>query len=246
MADTMDLRIKLEPITAQGSTEPFAWHAGIHARRHAFHTVDAILPREDRTALEATRLDRVFAAAAAAGLADSGTLLVVPVQVRAGTPDRLLAHLFRAALRHRFPVGHVIVEISADEATDRDAAAALIHACTDRGMMIALGDFAAGPLALRLLAHCSPRLIRLAPALAHRLDIAPARARLVEGVLRLAGGMGVAVVAPAPTEEAEQQAAFAAGLRHFEGELRIEQRVRRYTRPMRRWGAAVAANRLAA
>jgi EAL domain-containing protein (putative c-di-GMP-specific phosphodiesterase class I) len=246
MANTMDLRIDLQPIAAQGSTDPFAWHAAIRARRHAFHTVDAILPREDRTQLEATRLDRAFAAAAEAGLAATGALLVVPVQVRAGTPDRLLAHLFRAALRHRFPLDHVVVEISADESTDRDAAAALIHGCTDRGLMVGLGDFAAGPLALGLLAHCSPRLIRLAPSLAHRLDIAPARARLVEGVLRLARGMGATVVAPAPTEEAEQRAAIAAGLRHFQGELRIEQRVRRYTRPMRRWGAPCAGMRIAA
>jgi EAL domain-containing protein (putative c-di-GMP-specific phosphodiesterase class I) len=246
MATTMDLRIDLQPITAQGSTEPFAWHAAIHARPHAFHTVDAILVREDRIALEATRLDRAFAAATEAGLAATGALLVVPVQLRAGTPDRLLGHLFRAALRHRFPLDRVVVEIDADESADRAAAAAMIHACTDRGMMIGLSDFAAGPLALGLLAHCSPRLIRLAASLAHRLDIAPARARLVEGVLRLAHGMGVTVIAPAPTEEAEQQAALATGLRHFQGELRIERRVRRYTRPMRRWGAPVPAQRIAA
>jgi len=242
----MDLRIDLQPITAQGTTEPFAWHVGIHARPQAFHTVDAILPREDRVELEAVRLDRAFAVAAEAGLVDAGTLLVVPVQLSTGTPDRLLTHLFRAALRHRVPLDRVVVEISADETADRDAAAAMIHACTDRGMMIGLGDFAAGPLALGLLAHCSPRLIRLAPALAHRLDVAPARARLVEGVLRLARGMGVTVVAPAPTEEAEQRAAAAAGLRHFQGELHIARRIRRYTRPVRRWGAPCAGMRIAA
>jgi blue light- and temperature-responsive anti-repressor len=246
MATTMDLRIDLQPITAQGSTEPFAWHAGIQARAQAFHTVDAILLREDRAELEAARLDRALAAAAAAGLAEAGTLLAVPVQVRAGSPDRLLGHLFRAALRHRFPLDQIVVEISADESTDRDAAAAMIHACTDRGMMIGLSDFAAGPLALGLLAHCSPRLIRLAPALVHHLEAAPARARLVEGVLRLARGMGVTVIAPAPTEEAEQRAATAAGLRHFEGTPNAAPRVRRYTRPVRRWGAPVAVTRLAA
>jgi EAL domain-containing protein (putative c-di-GMP-specific phosphodiesterase class I) len=240
MATTMDLRINLQPIMAQGSTEPFAWHAAIQTRPHAFHTVDAILPREDRAALEAERLDRAFAAAADAGLIVAGTLLVAPVQVRAAAADRLLGHLFRAALHHRFPLDRVVVEIAADAATDRDAAAAMIHACTDRGMMIGLADFDAGPLALGLLAHCSPRLIRLAPSLAHRLDNAPARARLVEGVLRLAHGMGVTVIAPAPTEEAEHHAALAAGLRHFEGTLRIEPRVRRYTRPVRRWGAPIA------
>lgn len=246
MATTMDLRIDLQPITAQGSAEPFAWHAGIHARAQAFHTVDAILLREDRAELEAARLDRAFAAAADAGLVDAGALLVVPVQLHAGGPDRLLAHLFRAALRHRFPLDRVVVEISADESADRDAAAAMIHACTDRGMLIGLSDFAAGPLALGLLAHCSPRLIRLAPALAHRLDAAPARARLVEGVLRLAHGMGVTVIAHAPSEEAEQRAAAAAGLRHFQGEPNLAPRVRRYTRPVRRWGAPCAGMRIAA
>ncbi|WP_010543721.1 EAL domain-containing protein [Sphingomonas elodea] len=246
MANTMNLRINLRPLTAQGQAEPFAWHAAIHAPAQAFHTADAILPREDRTALEGVRLERAFAEAAEAQLAESGGLLIVPVQLHAGAADRLLTHLFRAALRHRFPLDRVVVEISADETADRDAAAAMIHACTDRGLMIGLADFDAGPLALGLLAHCSPRLIRLAPALAHRLDVAPARARLVEGVLRLARGMGVTVVAPAPTEEAEHRAAVAAGLRHFEGELRIQPRVRRYTHPVRRWGAAFATTRLAA
>lgn len=246
MANTMNLRIDLQPLTAQGSAEPFAWHAGIHAPAQAFHVVNAILPRPVRTELEALRLEHAFAAAAQAGLAETGALLIVPVQVHAGAPDRLLTHLFRAALRHRFPLDRIVVEVSADESVDRDAAAAMIAACTDRGMMVGLGDFAAGPLALGLLAHCSPRLIRLAPALAHRLDAAPARARLVEGVLRLARGMGVTVTAPAPTEEAEQSAAIAAGLRHFQGALQIERRVRRYTRPVRRWGAPLAPARLAA
>ncbi len=246
MATTMDLRIDLQPIAAQGSTEPFAWHAEIQARAQAFHTVDAILLGEDRAELEAARLDRAFAAAAEAGLAETGALLAVPVQVRAGSPDRLLGHLFRAALRHRFPLDRIVVEISADESTDRDAAAAMIHACTDRGMMIGLSDFAAGPLALGLLAHCSPRLIRLARALVHHLEAAPARARLVEGVLRLARGMGVTVIAPLPSEEVEQRAAVAAGLRHFEGLPNAAPRVRRYTHPIRRWSASTAGPRLAA
>ena len=246
MANTMNLRIDLQPLTAQGSAEPFAWHAAIHAPAQAFHVVNAILPRPVRAELEALRLEHAFAAAANAGLADSGALLIVPVQVHAGAPERLLSHLFRAALRHRFPLDRVVVEVSADETTDRDATAAMIAACTDCGMMVGLGDFAAGPLALGLLAHCSPRLIRLAPALAHRLDTAPARARLVESVLRLARGMGVTVIAPAPTEEAERSAAMAVGLRHFEGAMHIEPRVRRYTRPVRRWGAPVAPARLAA
>lgn len=158
MATMMDLRIDLQPITAQGTAEPFAWHAGIHARPHVFHTVDAILPREDRAELEAARLDRAFAAAAEAGLVAAGTLLVVPVQLRAAAPDRLLTHLFRAALRHRFPLDRVVVEISADESADRDAA----------------------------------------------------------------------------------------GLRHFQGELRVERRVRRYTRPMRPWGMPGTGMRIAA
>lgn len=246
MANTMNLRIDLQPLTAQGNAEPFAWHAAIHAPAQAFHVVNAILPRPVRTELEALRLEHAFAAAAEAGLVEDGALLIVPVQIHAGAPDRLLTHLFRAALRHRFPLDRVVVEVSADESADRDAAVAMIAACTDRGMMVALGDFAAGPLALGLLAHCSPRLIRLAPALAHRLNTAPARARLVEGVLRLARGLGVAVIAPAPTEEAERQAAIAAGIRHFQGELRRQPRVRRYTRPVRRWGAPIPPSRLAA
>ncbi|KTF68735.1 EAL domain-containing protein [Sphingomonas sp. HT-1] len=242
MRDMADIRIGLEPIATHGTREPFAWRAAILSRPQAFHTADAILLAPDRLALEALRLDRALEAAAAADLADSGCLLVVPVNARAGAPDRLLCLLFRAALRHGYPFEQLVIEVHADEDADHAAATALIRACADRGLMVALAGFAAGPLGLRLLAHCSPRLIRLDPGFARRLDAAPARARMVEGVLRIARGMGVAVVAPAPTLDTERDAALASGLRHFHG--RGEPAPRR-TRPVARpvWNAAVANHR---
>lgn len=240
MGDTIDIRINLQPVTASGAIDPFAWHVEIQARPQMFHTVDAILPAEDRAALEGLRLQRALAAAAEADIDASGALLIVPIHARAGSADRLLAHLFRAALLHRFPLDRLIVEIAAGEDADRDAATTLIHACADRGLMVALSGFAAGPLALGLLAHCSPRLIRLDAGLARRLDTGPARARIVEGVLRLARGMGVTVVAPTPEHDAERTAALAAGLRHFHGADRPRAAASlRQNRPVRRWGAPV-------
>jgi blue light- and temperature-responsive anti-repressor len=218
MFEPLQIRVDLQPIVALGSPMPFAWQADATASGHCFHAVAATLPPEDRPVLEAYRIGRAIEAAAAAGLADGDALLVLPLCSATGTPDRLLAHLFRCALVHRFPTDRIVIDVSADERVNRDRAAALAEACAGRGLMVSLAAFAAGPVALGLLAHFTPRMLRLDPALARRLDASVSRRRIVDGVVRLARGMGVAVVAPGIARRAECDSAIAAGIRHFQGE----------------------------
>ncbi|MHA6718190.1 EAL domain-containing protein [Sphingomonas sp. RS6] len=216
MFEPLQIRVDLQPIASLGSPVPFAWHAYATAGGQGFHALAARLAPEDRPALNAHRTARAIEAAVDAGIADGDALLVLPLCAATASPDRLLADLFRAALVHRFPVDRIVVEISADERVDRDRAAALIEACTNRGLMVSLSAFAAGPVALGLLAHFTPRMLRFDSALVRRLESAPSRQRIVEGVVRLARGMGVAVIAPGVHGDAEREAALAAGIRHFQ------------------------------
>lgn len=211
------LTLALQPVTACGSHQPLAWHAVATARDgQSFDAAAAALPSEQRPALEAARIALAVEAAIHAGLQCDGGRLVIPVNASAGMAEGLLDKLFHLALAWRFPVDRIAVAINADEGADLDSAVALAQACTARGIAIALDDFAAGPIALRLLGRFAPCLVTLAPTLVRNIAASPSRRSIMESVLRLARGMDVTVAARGAVSSQDYAALGALGLRHFQ------------------------------
>lgn len=197
--DILQPEVALRPMVAIGASQPFAWQAVATAR----------LP-------PAQRITRALERAVAAGLLGSDALLAIPVGGEEA--EMLLSHLFRTALAHRFPLDRIVVEVSADELGDREAAAALVKACNTRGLAVALDAFAAGPVALHLLARFTPRFVKLDGSLVRRIDASPSRRAIVESVMRLARGMGVTVIATGTQTRGEIRALAGLGLCHIEAD----------------------------
>lgn len=215
----LGLHIAFQPMRAAGIAQPFAFAACARPRSGgSFSTASAMLPIEQRPALEASRIALALEAAVAAGLRDTDALLAIPVGAAAGMAEPLLAHLFRTALAFRFPVERIVVEINADERGDVRCAAALARACTGRGLAIAFDGFAAGPVALKLLGSFTPRYVKLDPALVRNIDASPSRRLIAEGVMRLARSMGVTVVARGAENDRECAVLAAIGVRHVQAE----------------------------
>jgi len=215
----LDLRIGFQPMIAKGTSNPFAWQAvatGIGGR--SFAALSATLLPEQRPALEARRITRSLERAAALHVHGGETLIAIPLGAAAGLAEPLLSHLFRAALAQGIATDRLVIEINADERGDLSHAVALADACTRRGLSVTLDGFAAGPIALKLLARFTPRFIKLDPSLVHGIDASVSRRLMAEGVMRLARGMGVTVIARGAERRGEHEALVAMGVRHFQVE----------------------------
>lgn len=215
----LDLRIGFQPMIARGTSNPFAWESvatGVDGR--SFAAISASLLPEQRPALEARRITLTLERAAALGVHGGETLIAIPLGAAAGSAEPLLSHLFRAALSQGIATNRLVIEINADERGDLNHAIALADACTRRGLSVTLDSFAAGPIALKLLARFTPRFVKLDPSLVRGIDASLSRRLMAEGVMRLARNMGVTVIARGAERRGEHEALEAMGVRHFQVE----------------------------
>jgi|GEM_PF-1121863 len=213
----LDLQIAFHPMIAKGSDQPFAWQAvatGINGR--SFAALSASLLPDQRPALEARRITLALEQAVAKGIHRGDALIALPLGAAAGLAEPLLSHLFRAALAQGVPTDRLVVEINADERGDLDSATALAQACTRRGLSVTLDGFAAGPIALKLLARFTPRFVKLDPSLVRGIDASASRRLMAEGVMRLARNMGVTVIARGVERRGEHDVLHMMGVRHYQ------------------------------
>ncbi|NIJ20004.1 EAL domain-containing protein (putative c-di-GMP-specific phosphodiesterase class I) [Sphingomonas naasensis] len=213
----LDLQIAFHPMIAKGADRAFAWQAvATAASGRSFAALSASLLPEQRPSLEARRITLALEAAVAMELHRGDALIAIPLGAAAGLAEPLLSHLFRAALANGVPTDRLVIEINADERGDLDAAAALAQACTRRGLSVALDGFAAGPVALKLLARFTPRFVKLDPSLVRSIDASASRRLIAEGVMRLARNMGVTVIARGVERRGEHDVLHAMGVRHYQ------------------------------
>jgi EAL domain-containing protein (putative c-di-GMP-specific phosphodiesterase class I) len=213
----LDLAIAFHPMIAKGTDRPFAWQAvATGGNGRGFAALSASLLPEQRPAIEARRITLALEQAAAMGIHRTEALIALPLGAAAGLAEPLLSHLFRAALANGVATDRLVVEINADERGDLESAAALAEACTRRGLSVTLDGFAAGPIALKLLARFTPRFVKLDTSLVRGIDASTSRRLMAEGVMRLARNMGVTVIARGVERRGEHDVLYAMGVRHFQ------------------------------
>ena len=212
------LAIAFQPMIATATGLPFAWAAIATAQGRSYAQIAAALAPEARAELEMERISAAIAGALDAGLLDGEALLAIPGGAAGGSPEALLAHLFRTAVEHRVPVERIVVEINADERGDLAPVAALAQACVDRGIAIAFDSFAVGPLAVRLLGRFTPRFVKLDAGLVRNISDSRSRRVIVEGVLRLARNMDVTLIANGIVRREDLVLLCTMGIRHMQGD----------------------------
>lgn len=213
-------------LAAESGALTIAFQPLIHVQSGLAFAYQAITPTGSCRPIE-----DAIRGAASFGILDTEALLVVPLRAGAGTPEAILAHLFRAALAHRLPLDCIVAEIAIDERADLVPAARLIDACTDRGIAVALDRFAAGPVALQLLARFTPRYVKLDSGLTRGIDTSASRRLIVEAALRLTRSLGTTVVAQEIGTRAELTTLYGMGIGHMQGDWIAAPSLQRLPRP---------------
>ena len=210
------LSIHLNTLVHGCTDLPFAWRAGVSCRGMGFEALLGGLAPNERQMLDCARAELAVGAAVLKGLLRTDALLIVPVNAACGAPDVTLAHLLRAAAAHDVPAARILIEVSADERGNLEAAERLAEACAIEGLAVILGAFAAGHVGLNLLARFKPPFLTLDAALVRNIESSDSRALIVQGALRLARSLGTTMIAPAVETQAARDLLTRIGIAHFE------------------------------
>lgn len=211
------LAITFHPQLRAESERAFAWRAEVTGKNGwTIDSVLGILAPAERDALDAYCATLAVAQAAARGLGRTEALLILPVHAGCEAPDRILGDIVRTATLHALPIERIVIEVSADEREDLEAAERLAEACAIEGLAVALGGFTSGRVGVNLLARFKPRFVRLDRSLVRNIGCSDSRRSIVEGALRLASSFGTVVVASAPETQDEQDTLRRIGVRHME------------------------------
>lgn len=210
------LSILLQPLVHGGTDLPFAWRARLSSNGLAFEALLGGLAPSERQMLDCARAELAVRAAVAKGILRTESLLVVPVNAACGNPDVTLAHLLRAARTHGLPAARILVEVSADERGNLEAAERLAEACALEGLAITLGAFAAGHVGLNLLSRFKPPFLTLDAALVRNIDCSDSRGLMVQGSVRLARSIGTTVIAPPVETQGAMDTLVRIGVLHFQ------------------------------
>ena len=210
------LSITLQPLVHGGSDVPFAWRGQVSSNGLAFEALLGGLAPNERQMLDCARAELAVAAAVAKGILRTESLLIVPVNAACGAPDITLAHLLRTARAHGLPAARILIEVSADERGNLEAAERLAEACAIEGLAISLGAFASGHVGLNLAARFKPAFLTLDAALVRNIESSDSRGLIVQGTLRLARGLGTTVIAPPLETQGALDTLTRIGVAHFQ------------------------------
>ncbi len=111
-------------------------------------------------------------------------------------PAACLAKTLEAAARARFPVHHLIFEVTENEPA-RDAAhlQAIFREYKKQGMITAIDDFGAGHSGLNMLADFQPDVMKLDMALTRSIDTDGVRAKIASAIVGLCASLHISVIA---------------------------------------------------
>lgn len=131
-----------------------------------------------------------------------------------------LAKTFEAAERVRFPLHHLIFEVTENEpARDVGHLQDIFREYKRHGMITAIDDFGAGHSGLNMLADFQPDIIKIDMALTRAINSDPVRFEIVRAVIDLCARLHVSVVAEGVETVEEAVTLRGLGVRLFQGYL---------------------------
>jgi EAL domain-containing protein (putative c-di-GMP-specific phosphodiesterase class I) len=135
-------------------------------------------------------------------------------------PAACLAKTFEAAERARFPLHHLMFEVTENEPSrDVGHLQGIFAEYKRHGMITAIDDFGAGHSGLNMLADFQPDLIKIDMALTRAINIDPIRFEIARAVIALCARLNISVVAEGVETVDEAVTLRGLGVRLFQGYL---------------------------
>jgi EAL domain-containing protein (putative c-di-GMP-specific phosphodiesterase class I) len=135
-------------------------------------------------------------------------------------PAACLAKTLEAATRVRFPMHHLIFEVTENEpARDVGHLQSIFREYKKHGMITAIDDFGAGHSGLNMLADFQPDVVKLDMALTRSIDTDVVRAKIARAIIGLCEGLHISVIAEGVETIQEAVTLRELGVRLFQGYL---------------------------
>lgn len=135
-------------------------------------------------------------------------------------PAACLQKTFEAARRVRFPVHHLMFEVTENEpARDVGHLQSIFNEYKRHGMITAIDDFGAGHSGLNMLADFQPDVLKIDMALTRAIHLDEVRTRITEAIVGLCRNLNISVIAEGIETIEEAAALRALGVHLFQGYL---------------------------
>lgn len=135
-------------------------------------------------------------------------------------PAACLQKTFEAAHRSRFPVHHLMFEVTENEPSrDVGHLQSIFNEYKRHGMITAIDDFGAGHSGLNMLADFQPDVLKIDMALTRRIHTDEVRTKIVGAVTALCRSLHISVIAEGIETVEEAAVLRSLGVRLFQGYL---------------------------
>lgn len=216
------IAMAFQPIVDAQTGRPFAYEALVRGSNgEGARDVLANVTPENRYAFDQQCRVAAIEGAVAAGILDTEARLSINFLPNAVySPVACIQLTLKTARATGFPTDRLIFEFTEnEEMTDTDHVRNIVETYRKMGFATAIDDFGAGHAGLGLLAKFQTDYIKLDMELVRGLNASLPRRLIVEGVCRLAGSLGITVVAEGIETVAEYDALRAIGVRYIQGYL---------------------------
>jgi EAL domain-containing protein (putative c-di-GMP-specific phosphodiesterase class I) len=217
-----DFSMAFQPILDLETGAPFAFEALVRgpAGEGAAEVLALVTP-ENRYAFDQQCRVKAIETAVRAGILETQARLSINFLPNAVySPKACIQLTLKTAAAVGLPTDRLIFEFTEqEEMADADHVADIVRTYREMGFGTALDDFGAGHAGLGLLARFQPDILKLDMELVRGIESSLPRRVIVEAVARMAGTLGITLVAEGIETEAELGALRGLGIRYVQGYL---------------------------
>jgi len=214
-----DFTMAFQPIIDIETGEVFA-HEALVRPVGGGSAADVLSKITDQTRYSFDQSCRVKAIELAARLEMQSLLSINFLPNAVYQPAACLQKTFEAAQRARFPMHHLMFEVTENEPSrDVGHLQAIFKEYKRHGMLTAIDDFGAGHSGLNMLAEFQPDVIKIDMALTRDIDSDTVRHKIAKAIIGLANSMHISVIAEGVETVGEAVALRELGVTLFQGYL---------------------------
>jgi EAL domain-containing protein (putative c-di-GMP-specific phosphodiesterase class I) len=206
-----------QPIVDVGNGQVYAYEALVRpVGGGSAHQVLSQITEQNRYAFDQACRVKAITLAARLGMQSLLSINFLPNAVY--QPAACIRATLEAAARTRFPLHHIIFEVTeAEPARDPAHLVAIFAEYKSHGMLTAIDDFGAGHSGLNLLAQFQPDIIKIDMALTRRIHQDRVRQVITRSIATMCADLGISVIAEGVETLEEVLCLRELGIRLFQG-----------------------------